>query len=59
MKTLITLSPLPLIVLAYYFSTRLYVNGNYLAAYSLVTVWFFSVVFWIRSVGLLLQKQRA
>ena len=59
MKTIFTLSLLPVIVLAYFFSTRLYVSGSYLAAYSLVTAWFLSLVLWIRNVGLLLQKQRA
>lgn len=59
MKTILTLSLLPLIVLAYFFSTRLYVDGSYFAAYSLVTACFVSVVFCIRNVGQLLQRQGA
>ena len=59
MKTISTLLLLPVIILAYFFSARLYVNGDYLAAYSLVATWFLSVVFWIRQVSLLIQRQKA
>jgi hypothetical protein len=59
MKTILTLSLLPVIVLAYFFSTRLYVNGSYLASYTLVAACFVSVVFWIRNVGLLLEERGA
>jgi hypothetical protein len=59
MKTIFTLLLLPVIILAYFFSARLYVNGDYLAAYSLVATWFLSVVFWIRQVSLLIQRQKA
>jgi hypothetical protein len=59
MKPIFTLLLLPVIILAYFFSARLYVNGDYLAAYSLVATWFLSVVFWIRQVSLLMQRQKA
>ncbi len=59
MKTISTLLLLPVIILAYFFSARLYVNGDYVAAYSLVLTWFVSVVFWIRQVGTMLQGERA
>ena len=59
MKTIFTLLLLHVIILAYFFSARLYVNGDYLAAYSLVATWFLSVVFWIRQVSLLIQRQKA
>jgi hypothetical protein len=59
MKTIFTLLLLPVIILAYFFSARLYVNGDYVAAYSLVATWFLSVVFWIRQVSLLMQRQKA
>jgi hypothetical protein len=59
MKTLFTLLLLPIIILAYFFSARLYVNGDYVAAYSLVATWFISVVFGIRQVSLMLQGQKA
>ena len=50
---------LPIIILAYFFSARLYVNGDYVAAYTLVTTWFLSLVFGIRQVSLMLQGQKA
>jgi hypothetical protein len=59
MKTLFTLLLLPIIILAYFFSARLYVSGDYVAAYSLVVTWFLSVVFGIRQVSLMLQGQKA
>jgi hypothetical protein len=59
MKTILTLLLLPVIILACFFSARLYVNGDYVAAYSLVLTWFLSVVFWIRQVGMLMQRQKA
>ena len=59
MKTISTLLLLPIIVLAYFFSARLYVNGDYIAAYALVATWFFSVVIGIRQVSLMLQGQKA
>jgi hypothetical protein len=59
MKTISTLLLLPVIILAYFFSARLYVNGDYVAAYALVATCFFSIVFWIRNVGMLLQRQKA
>jgi len=58
MKTISTLLLLPVIILAYFFSARLYVNGDYVAAYALVATCFFSIVFWIRNVGML-QRQKA
>jgi hypothetical protein len=57
MKTIFTLSMLPVIVLAYFFSARFYIDSNYIPAYALMAACFFSVVFWIRNVSLLLQKQ--
>ena len=59
MKTIFTLLLLPVIILAYFFSARLYVIGDYVAAYSLVVTWFLTVVFWIRQVGMMLQRQKA
>ncbi len=59
MKTILTLLLLPVIILAYFFSARLYVNGDYVAAYLLVVTWFLSVVFWIRQVGIMMQRQKS
>lgn len=60
MKTVFTLLMLPVLILVcIFFSTQLYVNGQYLGAYSLVATWFLSIVFWIQNTGLVLQKQRA
>ena len=50
---------LPVIILAYFFSARLYVSGDYVAAYALVATCFFSIVLWIRNVGMMLQRQKA
>jgi len=58
MKTIFTFSLLPVIVLAYFFSTRLYINAEYVPAYALVAICFFSTVLCIRNVGQLLQSQR-
>lgn len=57
MKTLITLSLLPIIVLAYFFSAQLYVAGDYVAAYALIAIFFGSAVCLIYQVGAMLQKQ--
>ena len=60
MKTVFTLIMLPVLILVcIFFSTQLYVNGQYLASYSLVATWFLSIVFWIQNTGLVLQKQPA
>ncbi len=56
MKTIINLSLLPIIVLAYFFSAQLYVAANYVPAYALITVFFVSVVFFIYQAGSRLEK---
>jgi hypothetical protein len=59
MKTIFTFLMLPIIVLIYFFSTKLYIAGQFLAAYTLVAAWVSSIIFWIHQVGLPLQKERA
>jgi hypothetical protein len=60
MKTLFTLLILPvLIILSIFLSSRLYVNGQYVGAYSLVFTWFATIVLWVRAAGSLLQKRQA
>ena len=60
MKTLFTLLMVPaLIVLSIFLSSRLYINGQYVGAYSLVFAWFATIVLWIRAAGSLLQKRQA
>lgn len=56
MKTFITLSLLPVIVLTYFFSKQLYIAANYVPAYTLIAVIFISVVFFIYQVANKLQK---
>ena len=56
MKTIFTLSLLPIIVLAYFFSAQLYVAADYVAAYALIAVFFSSVVFFIYQAGSRLEK---
>jgi hypothetical protein len=58
MKTIFTLSLLPIIVLAYFLSVQLYVAGNYVAAYALIAMSFVAVVFCIYQVGSILERQR-
>ncbi|HUB60429.1 MAG TPA: hypothetical protein VL978_07000 [Puia sp.] len=59
MKTIFTLSLLPIIVAAYFFSTQLYIAANYVPAYSLIVIFLAAVVFCIYQVGATLQRQRA
>jgi hypothetical protein len=59
MKTIFTLSLLPVIVLAYFFGEQLYVAGNYVAAYALVATSFVATVICIYQVGSILERQRA
>ena len=59
LKTLINFTTLPLIGLVYFFSVSLYVQGNLVAAYSLVIGSLVSLIFWIQAVSGQLQKQRA
>jgi hypothetical protein len=60
MKALLTLLMVPaLIVLCIFLSSRLYVNGQYVGAYSLVLTWFATIVLWVRAAGTLLQNRQA
>jgi hypothetical protein len=59
MKTLFTLSLLPVIVIAYLLSAKLYVAADYVSAYLMMTLFFFSVVYCIYRAGSILQKQNA
>jgi hypothetical protein len=59
MKTLFTLSLLPVIVIAYLLSAKLYEAADYVSAYAMMTVFFSSVVYCIYRAGAMLQKQRA
>ena len=59
MKTIFTLSLLPIIVIAYFLSAKLYVAADYVPAYAMITLFFSSVVYCIYRAGELLQKQRA
>ncbi len=56
MKTIINLSLLPIIVLAYFFSAQFYVAANYVPAYALIAVFFASVVFFVYQAGSRLEK---
>ncbi len=58
MKTIFTLSLLPIIVLAYFLSAQFYVAGNYFAAYPLIAIFFASVVYFIYRSGSQLEKSR-
>jgi hypothetical protein len=57
MKTFITLSLLPVIFLAYFFSKQLYLAANYFPAYVLIAIFFGSAVYFIYQAGSMLQKQ--
>jgi hypothetical protein len=59
MKTIFTLSLLPIIVIAYFLSAKLYVAANYLPAYAMVALFFASVVFCIYRASEMLKKQHA
>jgi hypothetical protein len=59
MKTIITLSLLPIIALAYFFSAQFYVAANYVPAYALIAIFFVSVVFFIYQAGVGLDRSRA
>ncbi|HTR29434.1 MAG TPA: hypothetical protein VMH27_09190 [Puia sp.] len=59
MKMFFTLSLLPVIALAYFFSAQLYVAGNYLPAYALIAIFFASVVYFIYQAGSRLEKASA
>lgn len=59
MKTIFTLSLLPIIVIAYFLSAKLYVAADYVPAYAMVTLFFASVVFCIYRASAMLQKQGA
>ncbi len=56
MKTIFTFLVLPVIIFICFLSGKLYISGDYVAAYSLVLTWFASIILWINQVGLLLQK---
>jgi hypothetical protein len=56
MKTIINLSLLPIIALAYFFSAQFYVAANYVPAYALIAVFFASVVFFVYQAGSRLEK---
>lgn len=59
MKTFFTLSLLPLVIIAYYFSAQLYVAADYVAAYALIAVGFSSLVYFIYEAGAKLQTETA
>lgn len=59
MKTIFTFLMLPIIILIYFFSTKLYICGQYVASYTLVAAWVASIIFYIHQIGLPLQKERA
>ena len=59
MKTLLTLSLLPLIVIAYFFSKTLYIAGDYAAAYTLIAMGFSSLVYFIYQASARLQPVSA
>lgn len=58
MKTVLTLLMLPAIVLIYVLSAKSYIDGQYVAAYSLMLGWLLSTALWIRSIGLVFQNQK-
>lgn len=57
MKTIFTFLTLPIIILICFLSGKFYINGEYLASYSLVFAWFASLILWIYQVGLQLQRR--
>lgn len=57
MKTIFNLSLLPIIILAYFFSAKLYMAANYVPAYALIAVFFGSVVYFIYRAGILLERK--
>jgi hypothetical protein len=57
MKTIITLSLLPLIILAYFLSAKLYVAADYLSAYAMVALFFSAVVVFCYRAGASLQAK--
>jgi len=59
MKTLFTLSLLPLIVVAYFFSAQFYIAANYVAAYALIAIGFSSLVYCIYQASVRLQHEPA
>jgi hypothetical protein len=59
MKTIITLSMLPINVLAYFFSKQLYIAADYIPAYTLMAIFFVSSVYFIYQAGRMLEKQNA
>ena len=59
MKTFFTLSLLPVIALASFFSAQLYVAGNYVPAYALIAISFGSLVYFIYQAGSRLEKVSA
>lgn len=56
MKTLFTFLALPAIFLICFLSAKLYIAGEYLAAYALVVGWFVAFIVWIQHVALLFQR---
>jgi hypothetical protein len=56
MKTIFTLSLLPVIVLAYFFSAQMYVAGNFVPAYALIAISFAAIVYFIYQAGSRLEK---
>jgi hypothetical protein len=56
MKTIIILSLLPIIALAYFFSAQFYVAANYVPAYALIAVSFGSFVYFVYQAGSRLEK---
>jgi hypothetical protein len=59
MKTIIILSLLPIIALAYFFSAQLYIAAEYIPAYALIAIFFVSVVLFIYQTGVGRDKSRA
>jgi hypothetical protein len=58
MKTIFTLSLLPIIVLAYFFSVKLYIVGEYFPAYALIAISFASIVYFIYQAGSRLENSQ-
>jgi hypothetical protein len=58
MKTIFTLSLLPIIVLAYFFSAQLYIAGEYIPAYALIAISFASIVYFIYQAGSRLENSQ-
>lgn len=57
MKSIINLSLLPIIVLAYFYSAQLYKAANYIPAYLLIAFSFASVVYFIYQAGMKLERK--